>query len=263
MRLNFSFFDPGLRYRCHVMCYCAWLWMELPVTQSLDSFFFRPQRRSLKEEFKWLRQRWKTEQTVKKYEWKLPRSVTSTRQHFYWFCLLKVRFYLVLNNNYFEWIIKQLYSFIHSSVRRPFHPSKPVSPFVSSFRRSFFRPFVPSFVRPFIHLFTHSFVLLAYPCVVRMSRISNRTIGGHQSTGLLSREKQFKFKTIHLLRKPTNNLITTLDWKYAKIKTETGRRCPLLCFKMHEGINIKRNTFTANGGHGIVDCLKLITESTD
>ena len=160
MRLNFSFFDPGLRYR-HVMCYCAWLWMELPVTQSLDSFFFRPQRRSLKEEFKWLRQRWKTEQTVKKYEWKLPRSVTSTRQHFYWFCLLKARFYLVLNNNYFEWIIKQLYSFIHSFirpyvssfVRRSFHPSKPVSPFVSSFRLSFFRPFIPSFVRPSVCLF--------------------------------------------------------------------------------------------------------------
>ena len=32
---------------------------------------------------------------------------------------------------------------------------------------------------------------------------------------------------------------------------------------MHEGINIKRNTFTANGDHCIVDCLKLITESTD
>ena len=148
--------------------------MELPVTQSLDSFFFRPQRRSLKEEFKWLRYRWKTEQTVKKYEWKLPRSVTSTRQHFYWFCLLKARFYLVLNNNYFEWIIKQLYSFIHSFihsfirpyltsfVRRPVHPSKPVSPFVSSFRRSFFRPFAPSFVRPSVCLFVrpsvHSFI---------------------------------------------------------------------------------------------------------
>ena len=67
--------------------------------------------------------------------------------------------------------------------------------------------------------------------------------------------KQFKFKTIHLLRKPTNNLITKLYWKYAKIKTETGRRCPLSCFKMHEGINIKRNTFTANGDHGIVQWL--------
>ena len=168
-----------------------------------------------------------------------------------------------MNNKTIIFIHSFIRPYVSSFVRRPFHPSKPVSPFVSSFRRSFFRPFVPSFVRPFIHSFTHSFVLLAYSCVVRMSRISNRTIGGHQSTGLLSREKQFKFKTNHLLRKPTNNLITTLDWKYAKIKTETGRRCPLLCFKMHEGINIKRNTFTANGDHGIVDCLKLITESTD
>ena len=198
-------------------------------------------------------------------------TVTSTRQHFYWFCLLKARFYLVLNNNYFEWIIKQLYSFIHSSVGTLLRSSVDLfirpNPSVLFLVRSVVRSFVPSFlrssVRPFIHSFTHSFVLLAYSCVVRMSRISNRTIGGHQSTGLLSREKQFKFKTIHLLRKPTNNLITTLDWKYAKIKTETGRRCPLLCFKMHEGINIKRNTFTANGDHGIVDCLKLITESTD
>ena len=160
--------------------------------------------------------------------------------------------------------------FIHSSVRtlvrssvdlfiRP-NPSvlllvrSVVRSLVSSFVRSSVHPFVCLSVRP---LFTHSFVLFAYSCVVRMSRMSNRTIGGHQSTGLLSREKQFKFKTIHLLRKPTNNLITKLDWKYAKIKTETGRRCPLLCFKMYEGINIKRNTFTANGDHGIVDCLSL------
>ena len=160
-----------------------------------------------------------------------------------------------MNNKTIIFIHSFIRRYVSSFVRRPFHPFKPVSPFFSSFRRSFLRPFVPSFVRPFIHSFTHSFVLLAYSCVVRMSRISNRTIGGHQSTGLLSREKQFKFKTIHLLRKPTNNLITKLDWKYAKIKTETGRRCPLSCFKIHEGINIKRNTFTANGDHGIVQWL--------
>ena len=158
-----------------------------------------------------------------------------------------------MNNKTIIFIHSFICRFLSSFVRRPFHPSKPVSPFFSSFRRSSLRSFVRPSVRPFIHSFTHSFVLLAYSCVVRMSRISNRTIGGHQSTGLLSREKQFKFKTNHLLRKPTNNLITTLDWKYAKIKTETGRRCPLLCFKMHEGINIKRNTFTAIGDHGIVD----------
>ena len=162
-----------------------------------------------------------------------------------------------MNNKTIILIHSFIRPYVSSFVRRPVHPSKPVSPFVSSFSRSFFRPFVPSFVRPSVclfvrpsvHSFTHPFVLLAYSSVVRMSRISNRTIGGHQSTGLLSREKQFKFKIIHLLRKPTNNLITTIDWKYAKIKTETGRRCPLL--------------FSANGNHGIVDCLKLITESTD
>ena len=120
-----------------------------------------------------------------------------------------------------------IHSFIHSSVRTLVRSSVDLfirpNPSVLLLVRSVVRSFVPSFlrssvhpsvclsVRPFIHSFTHSFVLLAYSCVVRMSRISNRTIGGHQSTGLLSREKQFKFKTIHLLRKPTNNLITTLD----------------------------------------------------
>ena len=141
-----------------------------------------------------------------------------------------------MNNKTIILIHSFIRPYVSSFVRRPVHPSKPVSPFVSSFL-SFVLPSLRSFVRPSIHSFTrtYSFLLLAYSCVVRMSRMSNRTIGGHQSTGLLSREK---LKTIHFLRKPTNNLITklnkTCNWiKDAKNKTETGRRqkCPLLGFK--------------------------------
>ena len=117
--------------------------------------------------------------------------------------------------NYIEWIIKQLYWFIPSSVRTLvrssvdlfIRPNPSVLLLVRSFR-SFFRPFVSSSVRPFTiypYLLVSSLSLFMW---VRMSRMSNRTIGGHQSMGLLSREK---LKTIHFLRKPTNNLITKLN----------------------------------------------------
>ena len=159
-----------------------------------------------------------------------------------------------MNNKTIIFIHSFICRYVSSFVRRPFHPSKPVSPFFSSFRRSFLRPFVPSFVRPSVHSFIYPLVcsVSLFMCSEDVTYIkqNHRRSSEH---GAPFSWKQFKFKTNHLLRKPTNNLITTLDWKYAKIKTETGRRCPLLCFKMHEGINIKRNTFTANGDHGIVD----------
>ena len=141
-------------------------------------FFFSAAKKKFKRRVQMTKATLENRTNSQKIRVKTASTVTSTRQHFYWFCLLKARFYLVLNNNYFEWIIKQLYSFIHSFirpyvssfVRRSFHLSKPVSPFVSSFRRSFFRPFIPSFVRPSVCLFArpsvHSFI---YPLVCSFS----------------------------------------------------------------------------------------------
>ena len=145
-----------------------------------------------------------------------------------------------MNNKTIILIHSFIRPYVSSFVRRPVHPSKPVSPFVSSFL-SFVLSSLRSFVCPSIHSFTltFSFLLLAYSCVMRMSRMSNRTIGGHQSMGLLSREK---LKTIHFLRKPTNNLITKLN-KTCKNETETERRqkCPLLGFKPGGGGGYFRN----------------------
>ena len=155
--------------------------------------------------------------------------------------------------------------FIHSSVRTLVRSSVDLffrpTPSVLLLVRSVVRSFVPSFVLPSVclfvrpsvrfHSFSHSFVLSAYSCVVRGTNVKQN----HRRSSEHGTPFSWKFKTIYLLRKPTNNLMTKLDWKYAKIKTETGRRCPLSCFKMHEGINIKRNTFTANGDHGIVQWL--------
>ena len=123
--------------------------------------------------------------------------------------------------------------YVSSFVRRPVHPSKPVSPFVSSFL-SFVLSSLRFFVCPSIHSFTrtYSFLLLAYSCVVRMSRMSNRTIGGHQSMGLLSRKK---LKTIHFLRKPTNNLITKLNKTCKKIKQRQDGDRNVHCWVLNPG----------------------------
>ena len=116
-----------------------------------------------------------------------------------------------MNNKTIIFIHSSVRMLIRSSVDLFIRPNPSVLLLVRSAVRSSVHSSVCLSVRPSVHSFIFPLVcnLLAYSCVVRMSQMSNRTIGGHQSTGLLSHEKQFKFKTIRLLRKPTNNLITS------------------------------------------------------
>ena len=161
MRLNFSFFDPGLRYRCHVMCYCAWLWMELPVTQSLDSFFFSAAKKKFKRRVQMTKVTLENRTNSQKIRVKTASISHLNTSAFLLFA--KTSFLPCFNNNYFEWIIKQLYSFIHSSVRTLVRSSVDLfirpNPSVLLLVRSVVRSFVlRSFVRPSVHSFIYPLV---------------------------------------------------------------------------------------------------------